>query len=207
YGNLEMQQQIQRFLEEYFKNPKSSNKKTTESNKPLASNGNGTTTLKGKGILQEKDQTENLAHHKDITKPVMSTYAQEIQAPLTKRTNEQTKPLNSSYPESDKENIQPVDMQSVKEKNTLNKQQTDKLQSDNKRFKVKENPSNYTEHTEPNEKSMMDLLYNIMSRLEIIESNQKGATNASISKHKGSEVGLLVRKDLEKHIGKIERPN
>ncbi|CAG8693482.1 18128_t:CDS:10, partial [Gigaspora margarita] len=30
YGNLEMQQQIQRFLEEYFENPKSSNKETIE---------------------------------------------------------------------------------------------------------------------------------------------------------------------------------
>src|SRR5260363_222435 len=32
-------------------------------------------------------------------------------------------------------------------------------------------------------------------------------TNASSSKHKGSGVGLLVQKDLEKYIGKIERPN
>ncbi|CAG8821549.1 10823_t:CDS:2 [Gigaspora margarita] len=60
YGNLEIQQQIQRFLEEYFENPKNSNKETIESNKSSVSNENGTTTLKGKGILQEKDKTENL---------------------------------------------------------------------------------------------------------------------------------------------------
>ncbi|CAG8656266.1 11508_t:CDS:2 [Gigaspora margarita] len=53
----------------------------------------------------------------------------------------------------DKENIQPVGMQ----------------------FNIKENPSNHTGHTKPNEKSIMDLLCNIMNRLEIIESNQKGA--------------------------------
>ncbi|CAG8770264.1 4210_t:CDS:2, partial [Gigaspora margarita] len=72
YSNLEMQQQIQRFLEEYFENSKSSNKKTIESNKPSVSNRNGTTTLKGKGILQEKDKTKNLDHYEDITKPVMT---------------------------------------------------------------------------------------------------------------------------------------
>ncbi|CAG8706847.1 14608_t:CDS:1, partial [Gigaspora margarita] len=58
----------------------------------------------------------------------------------------------------DKENIQPVGTQSVKRKNILNKQQTNNLQSDNNRFNSKKSPSNYTGHTEPNEKSMMDLL-------------------------------------------------
>ncbi|CAG8790644.1 32091_t:CDS:2, partial [Gigaspora margarita] len=277
-----MQQQIQRFLEEYFKKPKSSNKETIKSNKPSAANRNGTTTLKEKDILQEEDKTENLNHHEGITKPVMSISAQEIQASTTELMNKQMKPLNSSYPgipttssksislgrsklqltlflengksnaalieietknlrrseeliaawvihfeegkmirehqdavrkaiyhtklewatdlnesgrtmysrkehikksvkipsatyRSDKENTQPVGMQSVKGENILNKQQTDNLQSDNKRFNIKENTSNHTGHTEPNEKSMMDLLCNIMNRLEIIESNQKRA--------------------------------
>ncbi|CAG8772969.1 7807_t:CDS:2, partial [Gigaspora margarita] len=98
YGNLEMQQQIQRFLEEYFENPKSSNKETIESNKPSVSNRNKTTTLKGKGILQEKDKTENLDHYEDITKPVMSINTQEMQASTTKLTNKQMKSLNSSHP-------------------------------------------------------------------------------------------------------------
>ncbi|CAG8840880.1 26126_t:CDS:2, partial [Gigaspora margarita] len=263
YRNLEMQQQIQRFLEEYFKNLKGSNKEISESNKPSVLNGNGTTTPKEKGISQEKDKTESLDYYEDDTKPVMMA----IHKP-------------------DKENIQPVGMQSVKRKNTMNKRPTDNLQSNNNRFNIKENLSNYTGHTEPNEKSMMDLLCNIMNRLEIIESNQKGApsegnkctqsknnhtvqnievnmathninrlkihgyrldiliqwskesnlnlisisetniqeiegkyllkeevdyrgiwTNTSISKHKGSRVGLLVQKDLEKHIGKIKKPN
>ncbi|CAG8731448.1 19835_t:CDS:2, partial [Gigaspora margarita] len=238
-----MQHQIQRFLEEYFENPKSSNKKTIESNKPSVSNGNGTTTLKRKGILQEKDKTENLDHYEDITKPVMSINAQKMQASTTELTNEQMKFLNLPYPgipiapskptplgrsklqltlwdlpkktnarviqknlsfygralvkrqgtsrhnekgnllllhkarmgcrfeqKPDKENIQPVGIQSVKGKNILNKQQTDNLQPDNNRFNIKENQSNHTGHTEPNEKSMMDLLCNIMNRLEIIET-------------------------------------
>ncbi|CAG8816543.1 43515_t:CDS:1, partial [Gigaspora margarita] len=75
YNNLEIQQQIQRFLEEYFENSKSSNKKIIESNKSSVLNGNGPTTLKGKGILQEKDKTESLDYHEDITKPVMSINA------------------------------------------------------------------------------------------------------------------------------------
>ncbi|CAG8807773.1 44770_t:CDS:2, partial [Gigaspora margarita] len=73
----------------------------------------------------------------------------------------------------DKKNIQPVGMQSAKGKNILNKRQTNNLQSDNNRFNIKENPFNHTGHTEPNEKSMMDLLCNIMNRLEIIETAAK----------------------------------
>ncbi|CAG8827364.1 879_t:CDS:2, partial [Gigaspora margarita] len=44
YGNLEMQQQIQR---------------------------NRTTTPKGKSVLQEKDKTKILEHYKDNTKPLI----------------------------------------------------------------------------------------------------------------------------------------
>ncbi|CAG8829985.1 9023_t:CDS:1, partial [Gigaspora margarita] len=92
YRNLEMQQQIQRFLEEYFKNPESSNKETFKSNKPSVSNGNRTTTPKGKGASQEKDITESLDHHENNIKPVMSIKVQEMQGPTTELTNEQTKP-------------------------------------------------------------------------------------------------------------------
>ncbi|CAG8656276.1 11509_t:CDS:1, partial [Gigaspora margarita] len=62
-------------------------------------NGNGTTTLKRKGASQEKDIPESLNHHEDNTKPVTSIKVQKMQAPTTKLTNEQTKPLNSPYPE------------------------------------------------------------------------------------------------------------
>ncbi|CAG8806271.1 31524_t:CDS:2, partial [Gigaspora margarita] len=149
YGNLEMQQQIQRFLDEYFENPKSSNKETIKSNKPSVSNGNGTTTLKGKGILQEKDKTENLDHYEDITKPVMNLNKSGRTMYSKKEHIKKSVRIPSATHRPDKENIQPVGMQ----------------------FNIKENPSNHTEHTEPNEKSIMDLLYNIMNRLEIIEKN------------------------------------
>ncbi|CAG8542077.1 10294_t:CDS:2 [Gigaspora margarita] len=170
-----MQQQIQRFLEEYFENPKSSNKEIIESNKPSVSNGNRTTTLKGKGILQEKDKTESLDHHEDITKPAADL--NESSRTMYSR-NEHIKKLvkiPSATHRPDKKNIQPVDMQSVKGKNIINKWQTDNLQFDNNRSNIKENPFNYTGHTEPNRKSIMDLLCNIINRLEIIESNQKEA--------------------------------
>ncbi|CAG8792310.1 9265_t:CDS:1 [Gigaspora margarita] len=94
-----MQQQIQRFLEEFFKNPKGSNKEIFESNKPSVPNGNETTTPKRKDALQEKDKTESLDYHEDNTKPVISIKVQEMQGPITELTNEQTKPLNSSYSE------------------------------------------------------------------------------------------------------------
>ncbi|CAG8613260.1 34262_t:CDS:2 [Gigaspora margarita] len=73
-----MQQQIQRFLEEYFKNPKSSNKEIFKSNKPSVSNGNKTTTPKGKDTLQKKDKTESLDHYEDDTKPVMKDLLKKI---------------------------------------------------------------------------------------------------------------------------------
>ncbi|CAG8760703.1 45110_t:CDS:2, partial [Gigaspora margarita] len=79
--NLEMQQQIQRFLEEYFKNPEGSNKEIFESNKPSVSNGNGTTTPKGKSTSQEKDKTESLDHLEDNTKPVMTNKTPKLTLP------------------------------------------------------------------------------------------------------------------------------
>ncbi|CAG8481844.1 3182_t:CDS:2 [Gigaspora margarita] len=194
-----MQQQIQRFLEKYFENPKSPNKETIESNKPSVPNGNETTTLKEKGILQEKDKTENLDHHEDITKPVMKWATDLNKSGHTmysrKEHIKKSVKIPSATHRSDKENIQPVGMQSVKGKNILNKRQTDNLQSDNNRFNIKENLSNHTGHTEPNEKSMMDLLCNIMNRLEIIESNQKGA----------EEYQTVLWKKLDRKIQKIFR--
>ncbi|CAG8492014.1 27921_t:CDS:2, partial [Gigaspora margarita] len=161
-----MQQQIQKFLEEYFENPKSSNKETIESNKPLAANENGTTTLKGKSILQEKDKTKNLDHHEDITKPVMNLNKSGCTMYSRKEHIKKLMRIPSATHRSDKENTQLVGMQ----------------------FNIKENTSNHTGHTEPNEKSMMDLLYNIMNRLEIIESNQKGALRLKeIHSGKGSD--------------------
>ncbi|CAG8816542.1 43514_t:CDS:2, partial [Gigaspora margarita] len=79
-------------------------------------------------------------------------------------------PLTTYRP--NKENIQPVGMQLVKGKNIINKRQTDNLQSDNNRSNIKENLSNHTGHIEPNEKSIMDLLCNIMNRLEIIKKTK-----------------------------------
>ncbi|CAG8793641.1 11912_t:CDS:10, partial [Gigaspora margarita] len=202
YGNLEMQQQIQRFLEKYFGNPKSSNKETIESNKLLATNGNGTTTLKRKGILQEKDKPENLDHYKGITMPVMNLNESGRTMYSRKEYIKKSVRIPSATHRSDKENTQPVGMQLVKGKNILNKQQTDNLQSDNKRFNIKENTSNHTGHTEPNEKSMIDLLCNIINRLEIIESNQKGAKLNLITPEKWEEYRTVLWKKLD---GKMQK--
>ncbi|CAG8629907.1 7309_t:CDS:2, partial [Gigaspora rosea] len=200
YSNLKMQQQVQSFLEDYFEKPEGSNIEGNKSNESANPCGNGTTPSKEKDLTQERSKTKNLCHDSNNAKFTTSTEVQEMQIPIIELKKDQTKHIDAhlleAHPitskskhkknvkkvgnnllyahESDKENVQPSGIALLSVVDTTNTRSLNSPQSRNSRNNSQKNQCNLSMHNEDNGKSMMDLLCDIMKRLELIEVNQKG---------------------------------
>ncbi|CAG8573481.1 4006_t:CDS:2, partial [Gigaspora rosea] len=179
YGNLQMQQQIQSFLEDYFEKPEESNIGRNQKVEVSTSRGNGTTPLKEKDRIQERNKAENLCYDSFNAKHITSTEAQEVQIPTTEsKKKEHIKKAGSKHLilyKSGKENEQSTRLDLLYVVGVTNMSSVNKQQSRSSRNTSQKNQHNLTEHKEANGKSMLNLLGDIMKRLEAIENNQKGA--------------------------------